>query len=98
MRIEVDYLAERMHTCIGAPGALRLDRMCRDLRQRRVDGILNGAVRRLGLPTAEPTAVILESRAIRIRSSLPKAWAKGKHLPRATASGDHAYGNAAMQR
>jgi hypothetical protein len=52
-----------MHTRIGAAGALRLHSMCRDLRQRRVDGILNSAMRGLSLPAAEAAAVILESKS-----------------------------------
>ena len=84
MGIEMHHLAERMHTRIGATGALRFDRMCRDLRQRRVDGILNGAARRLGLPAAEATAVILESKSDSHQSQkLAESLGEGQtHLPR----------------
>jgi hypothetical protein len=59
--IEVDDLAERVHAGVSSTRTLRLHRMRGDLRQSAIDGVLDGAARRLRLPAAKIAAVVFDT-------------------------------------
>jgi hypothetical protein len=57
----VDDLLHRVHPGIGAPGADRLHRLTRDVRERGFEMVLHAAPGRLRLPPAECRAVVLHA-------------------------------------